>query len=103
MNIKIILTTTDSNKTALKIAELLISKNISPCVQIMDNIQSIFQWDGKLKKSNEILISIKCLPEKVPDCKELILKHHNYKIPEIIIQNSRIILNDYSEWFVENG
>ena len=47
MNIKIIITTTDSNKTANVIAEYLVKDNLSPCVQIVPNINSVYKWKGK--------------------------------------------------------
>ena len=72
MKIKIIITTTDSNKTANVIAEYLVKDNLSPCVQITSNIQSVYKWKGELDKSDEILLLIKTIPEKVQDCKELI-------------------------------
>ena len=50
MKIKIIITTTDSDKIANNIAEYLVKDNLSPCVQITPNIQSIYKWKGKLNK-----------------------------------------------------
>ena len=54
MEIKIISTTTDSNETANLIAKNLVKDNLSPCVQIVCNIQSIFKWKGKIKRSKSI-------------------------------------------------
>ena len=102
MKIKIIITTTDSNKTANNIAELLVSKKLSPCVQIIPNIQSIYLWKGNLEKSTEIILTIKTIPDKVQECKEVILKHHNYDIPELIITNGEILLDDFRDWFQKN-
>ena len=84
MKIKIIITTTDSKKTANVIAEYLVKDNLSPCVQIVQNIQSFYKWKDKIEKSDEILILIKTIPEKVDDCKKLILKYHNYNVPEML-------------------
>ena len=103
MNIKIIITTTDSNKTANVIAEYLVKDNLSPCVQITSNIQSVYKWKGELDKSDEILLLIKTMPEKVQDCKELILKYHNYDVPELIVTNGEILNDKYRDWFIENS
>ena len=48
MKIKIIQTTTDSTKTAESISEILVKHYLSPCVQIIPNIKSFYQWKGKL-------------------------------------------------------
>ena len=103
MKIKIILTTTDSVKTANKMAEYLVKGNLSPCVQLTPNIQSIYKWKGELDKSREIILLIKTIPEKVQDCKKLILKYHNYDVPEIIVTNGEILNDAYRDWFIENS
>ena len=102
MKIKFIITTTDSKRNANDIAEYLVKDNLSPCVQITSNIQSIYSWEGKLDKTDEILLLIKTIPEKVQDCKQLILKYHNYDIPEIIIINGEILNDEYRDWFINN-
>ena len=102
MKIKIIITMTDSNKTANVIAEYLVKDNLSPCVQITSNIQSVYKWKGGLDKSDEIRLLIKTIPEKVQDCKELILKYHNYDVPELIVTNGEILNDKYSDWFIKN-
>ena len=102
MKIKIILTTTDSDKTANDIAEYLLKDNLSPCVQIVPNIQSVYKWKDKLEKSSEILLVIKTLPGKVQLCKNIILQHHNYKVPELVVIEGEIISDKYRDWFIEN-
>ncbi len=103
MKIKIIITTTDSNKTANSIAESLVKDNLSPCVQIIPNIKSVYKWEGKLDKSVEILLLIKTIPEKVRDIKKLILKYHNYDVPEFIVTNGEILNDEYIDWFIVNS
>ena len=103
MKIKIIITATDSNKTANDIAEYLVKDNLSPCVQIVPNIQSVYKWEGELDKSGEILLLIKTIPEKVQDCKKLILKYHNYDVPEIIVTNGEILNDEYRYWFIDKN
>ena len=103
MEIKIIITTTNSDKIANEIAEYLVKENLSPCVQILPNIHSVFMWKGQLDKSDEILLLIKTIPEKVQDCKKLILKYHNYDVPELIVTNCDILNDEYSDWFLNNS
>ena len=102
MKIKIIITATDSNKTANIIAECVVKDNVSPCVQIVPNIRSVYKWKGILEKSNEILLLIKTIPEKVQDCKKLILRYHNYEVPEVVVTNGEILNDMYSDWFIDN-
>ena len=103
MKIKTIITTIDSYKTANDIAEYLVKDNLSPCVHIKSNIQSIYKWKDKLEKSVEIILLIKTIPNKVKDCQKLILKHHNYAVPELVVMDGDILNDEYRDWFIENS
>ena len=103
MNIKIINTSTDSIKIANKIAESLVKQKLSPCVQVLSKINSIYRWDNNIKISNEYLLIVKSIPENVQRCIVLIEKLHNYDVPEMIVIDSKILNNGYSDWFVENS
>jgi len=102
MKIKIIQTTLDSIKTAESISDILIKNNISPCVQIISNIKSVYQWKDKIIHSSEILLLIKTIPENVQKCKDIILKYHNYDTPELIVIDGHILEDDYKAWFIEH-
>ena len=102
MKIKIIQTTTDSIKIAASISELLVNNNASPCVQIITNVKSVYRWKNKLEQSCEILLLIKTIPKKIQQCKDIILKYHNYDIPELIVLDGDIIEDDYEVWFIEH-
>ena len=102
MKIKIINTTTDSEKIASHIAESLVANNLSPCVQIISNIKSVYSWRDELIKSEEIMLIIKTIQEKVSNCKKLIQKLHNYDSPELIISDGEILDDEYRDWFVQN-
>ena len=103
MKIKIIHTTIDSSKVASHISKLLVEARLSPCVQMVPKIKSTYIWKGKLENSDEILLIIKTMPQKLHDCIKLILKYHNYNVPELIITDGEILNNDYREWFIENS
>ena len=103
MKIKLIYTTTDSNKIADKIAEMLVQDNQSPCVQIIPNIQSTYKWKDKLERPSEILLIIKTMPGKVQHCKNIILQHHNYEVPELVVIEGEILSDEYIDWFIENS
>ena len=100
MKINIINTTTDSNKTAKQIGEYLVNNKLSPCVQIIPNIESLFKWNGNLENKKEYLLIIKTIPKYVNECNKNILKMHNYNVPEIIVTKGEISLDTYKAWFI---
>ena len=103
MKIKIMQTTADSIKLAESISELLVKNNISPCVQIISNVKSVYQWKDKVEHSSEILLLIKTIPENVQKCKDIILNHHHYDTPELIVMDGYILEDDYQAWFMEHS
>ena len=102
MKIKIVQTTIDSIKIAESISEILVKNNISPCVQIISNVKSVYQWKDKVEHSSEILLLIKTIPENVQKCKNIILKHHNYDTPEVIVTDGYILDDYYQAWFIDH-
>ena len=102
MKIKIIQTTIDSIEAAVSISEILVKNNISPCVQIISNVKSVYQWKDKVEHSNEILLLIKTIPENIQKSKNIILKHHHYDTPEVIVMDGHILEDDYQAWLMEH-
>jgi len=103
MKIKIIQTTIDSIELVNSISTILIKNNISPCVQIISNVKSVYNWKGKIEHSNEILLLIKTIPKNVQKCKDTVLKYHKYDIPEFIVMDGNILDDEYVDWFIENS
>ena len=102
MKIKIIQTTIDYIELAESISEILVTGNISPCVQIISNVKSVYQWKNKVETSNEILLLIKTIPENVQKCKDIILEYHKYDTPELIVIDGHIIDDNYQTWFMDH-
>lgn len=101
MKIKIIYTTTDSDKTAHHIAKLLVNNKLAPCVQIIPKIETFYKWNGKLEYSNELLLIIKTTSKNVQSCIQLILDYHDYDTPEIIVSEGQILHDKYADWFLD--
>ena len=100
---KIISTTTDSKKNAKEIIDDILSKNLSPCIQLIDGVQSYYKWDEDVEDSLEYLILIKCTPDNEDMVKECILKLHHYEVPELISSDFNILNPDYEKWFSDNS
>ena len=49
---KIIITTTDSLKTADKIKITILNKKLSPCIQLISNVHSEYIWKNKVHWNN---------------------------------------------------
>ena len=100
---KIITTTIDTKKNAMLLIDSILSESLSPCVQLIDKVQSFYKWRGNIEENSEFLILIKCFSDNEQAIKEIILKKHTYEVPEIIISDFDILNSDYANWFADNS
>jgi len=75
-------TTFTNKEDAESMAELLLAKHLIACGQCCE-IVSMYNWDGKRQKENEILLKVKTQAALWHDVEKLIKKHHPYKLPQI--------------------
>jgi len=80
----IVFNTCDSAEIASSIAETLVGKKLAACVNIVKNIESVYQWQGKIEHDKEILLIIKTRQSLFSQLEQAIQELHNYELPEII-------------------
>ena len=97
-----ITTTTDNKEIADKISKKIVELEYSPCVQIINNVHSVYRWNNKIEKSLEYKLSIKTTDKYTKEIIKIIHSLHNYEIPEIIKSNISLENPDYQKWFLEN-
>lgn len=98
----IILTTTDKQDVADTLAAKLIESGLAACVQI-DDINSIFNWGGKVDKCKEYRLSIKTLSENYKQIERMITTNHNYELPQVVKIDITGGLTEYLKWVIENS
>lgn len=101
MKAVIVQTTTSNEEEAKKIAKMLMQDKLAACVQLKD-IESLYNWDGKLCCERETLLSIKTKKELFFKVKSKILELHSYDTPEIIELDISNISEDYLKFIKEN-
>lgn len=84
MSYIIILITCPNIKEANNLASLLVSNKLAACVNVIPKIQSIFHWQGKIDRAQEILLLVKTKQGLFNKIARLVRKHHSYDTPEII-------------------
>ena len=79
----LLITTEHKKKAAKKIAKLLLKKKLAACVSLKD-IYSIYEWEGKVERVNEVEITIKSKPELKNDLMVFLQKITSFDVPQII-------------------
>lgn len=80
----VVLVTAKDKKEARKISTALIKAKLAACVNIVDKVDSLFFWAGKIDQAKESLLVIKSKKEKLPRIIKLVRSLHSYAVPEII-------------------
>ncbi|MFH1281267.1 MAG: divalent-cation tolerance protein CutA [Candidatus Omnitrophota bacterium] len=80
----IVLVTAKDKKEAQKISVGLVKAKLAACVNIVDGVNSIFFWAGKIDQAKELLLLIKSKQEKLSQIIKLVRSLHSYEVPEII-------------------
>ena len=94
--------TTGNRGEAEKIAGRILEEKLAACVNIVDDIESLYWWKGRIEKGVESLMIIKSRIEKLPELIRLVKKEHSYEVPEIIAVPILAGSPDYLKWLDES-
>jgi periplasmic divalent cation tolerance protein len=93
--------TASDEKEAAKIAKALVEAKLAGCVNIIKDIRSIYNWQGKIEDEKEVLMVVKTQKILFDSLVKKVKELHSYTVPEIIalpiIQGSE----DYLKWLEE--
>lgn len=96
--IRVLLSTASGKDEAERIAEDLVGSGIAACCNIIPGVLSIYVWDERVNKDNEVLMLIKVPAEKVGKATDRIKALHSYDLPEIIALPVVGGSEDYIDW-----
>lgn len=80
----VIYCTVPNKKEGKLIAKKLVDHKLAACVNIIDKVESVFLWDGKICEENEAMMIIKTKKEMFEKIQFVIKDMHSYNVPEII-------------------
>ena len=101
MDIIVIYCTVPSKKIAKDITKVLMKHRLAACVSMVENVKSVFSWDGEICEEKEILLMIKTRRENYGKVKLVIEDLHSYSVPEIIALPVVDCSEDYLKWLVK--
>jgi periplasmic divalent cation tolerance protein len=98
----IILSTCPNQEVAETIAHALIEEKLAACVNIVPGVTSVYEWKGKIEKSQEQLLIAKTTTSTYSAVENAILKRHPYELPEVISIPINNGLASYLSWIDDN-
>ena len=76
--------TAGSIEEAKSIGQILVGQNLVACVNLLENMTSIYKWEEKLEESQEVIMIAKTRKTLMPKLIETINSLHSYDCPCIL-------------------
>jgi periplasmic divalent cation tolerance protein len=84
MKVNFIYMTAGSRQEAEKIGKELVVSRLAACVNILNNMNSIYMWQGEVQEDSEVVMIAKTTEDRVPQLVEKVKSLHSYECPCIV-------------------
>ena len=84
MKINFIYMTVGSKEEARKIGKTLVTAGLAACVNILDNMNSFYVWQGELQDDTEVVMIAKTTEDRVAQLIKKVESLHSYDCPCIV-------------------
>jgi periplasmic divalent cation tolerance protein len=101
MNEIIVFITASNEGEAAKIARALVEARLAGCVNIINNIRSIYRWQEKIEDDKEVFMVAKTRQELFNALTKKVKELHSYTVPEVIAIPIVEGSTDYLQWLTE--
>jgi len=97
----LILVTAPNMATARKLARAALQARLIACANLVPSVESHYVWQGKIERSQEILLLLKTTAECLAALEKLILANHPYETPEFVALSIDRGNRRYLDWLKE--
>ena len=84
MNFIIAYVTTKDREQAMAIGRALVEERLAACVNVIDNMTSIYRWEGELNTDSEAALIAKTSSDKFEALAERVKQLHTYTCPCVV-------------------
>jgi periplasmic divalent cation tolerance protein len=75
---------TSPPEEGLKLARALVAERLAACVQVIDRVTSVYEWQGAVEEEAEALLVVKTTEGQVAAISGYLDEHHPYDVPECV-------------------
>jgi periplasmic divalent cation tolerance protein len=94
------ISTAGSPEEARRIGAALVAEQLAACINIVDNIQSIYRWQGAIESAAESLMLIKTRANLIPAIEWRLRELHSYDVPELVAIPIGLGAQPYLNWLL---
>lgn len=85
------------------IAAALVEERLAACVTALPGVRSTYRWQGRIERSEEILLLIKTVHERLDAVIARIKALHPYELPEVLAVEAAGGLAPYLQWVADQS
>jgi periplasmic divalent cation tolerance protein len=93
-----VLTTTDSEDRARRLAAGAVQSRLAACAQIDGPIRSVYRWQGTIEDGTEWRVLYKTTAARYAELEAYIKREHTYDTPEVIATSITAGSDEYLAW-----
>ena len=82
--VRVVLCTAASVADAERIARAVVEERLAACVNPVPGVTSLYRWEGKIERSEEVLLVIKTRADLLDRLRGAIVAVHPYDVPEVV-------------------
>jgi len=98
----VVMITAGSRAEAESLAEMLVTRRLAACVQILPEVLSIYRWQGKVERNSEHLLYVKTTHARFAELEREVKAAHSYDTPEVIAVPVVAASEHYLKWLRVN-
>jgi periplasmic divalent cation tolerance protein len=101
-NLRLVYITTSNVEEARKIGKELVQDKLAACVNILDNMESIYRWEGELITDSECILIAKTTYSNISALTKRVKELHSADVPCVISVNlaEQEGNEDYLNWLL---
>lgn len=99
----IVLTSIGPDFDARPLARELVELQLAACVNIIEQVTSIYRWEGAVSEEPEQLLLIKTVEGRIGELREALLARHPYDVPEFIVLPVSETSQAYGAWLAASA
>ena len=98
MKLNLVYITTKDKDEASRIGKELVKTRLAACVNIIDNMNSMYWWEGKIQDDQEVILIAKTRQSLVKKLIKKVKSIHSYSTPCIVSLPILDGNSDYLDW-----
>ena len=98
----IVYVTTPNKKIALQIGKTCVQDKLVACINIIDKVISVYEWQGKLCEEKECILIMKSIQKKSLEIIKKVKELHTYSCPCIVTLPILDGNKNFLDWISQN-